>query len=180
MTRFTFFFILRKMACLMVILSGLAFSCLRGVFLRVIVVRCAAINPFHLFFIRYIDWNSILSQGNEIFQTLSTEEYNDVIQLLEQAILATDLALYFKYVLSVCSLHSTVSFHVKELQRKKERANETVWKQTVQIIWSHKNILITPKLCCYNAHQTLIITWCILFPGTLNSTEKVYELRIGL
>jgi len=36
------------------------------------------------------------SPGNEIFQTLSTEEYNEVIQLLEQAILATDLALYFK------------------------------------------------------------------------------------
>ena len=40
----------------------------------------------------------ISPQGNEIFQTLSTEEYNEVIQLLEQAILATDLALYFKWV----------------------------------------------------------------------------------
>ncbi len=38
-------------------------------------------------------------QGNQIFQTLSTEEYNEAIKVLEHAIVSTDLALYFKYVL---------------------------------------------------------------------------------
>eukprot|EP00794_Sanderia_malayensis_P006846 gene6846-7614_t len=36
------------------------------------------------------------SLGNEIFKTLSTEEYNEAINVLEHAIMSTDLALYFK------------------------------------------------------------------------------------
>ena len=35
-------------------------------------------------------------KGNEIFGSLSAEEYNAVIKLVEQAIIATDLALYFQ------------------------------------------------------------------------------------
>ncbi|PFX27035.1 dual 3',5'-cyclic-AMP and -GMP phosphodiesterase 11-like isoform X1 [Stylophora pistillata] len=38
----------------------------------------------------------INSQGNEIFGSLSAEDYNKVIKLVEQAIIATDLALYFQ------------------------------------------------------------------------------------
>ncbi|XP_057313858.1 dual 3',5'-cyclic-AMP and -GMP phosphodiesterase 11-like isoform X2 [Hydractinia symbiolongicarpus] len=38
----------------------------------------------------------IHSSGNEIFNTLSSDEYNVVINILEHAILSTDLALYFK------------------------------------------------------------------------------------
>jgi len=38
----------------------------------------------------------IHSSGNEIFNTLSPEEYNLTINVLEHAILSTDLALYFK------------------------------------------------------------------------------------
>ena len=38
-------------------------------------------------------------QGNEILCGLSQEEYESMIGLLEAAILATDLALYFKWVL---------------------------------------------------------------------------------
>ncbi|XP_071169821.1 cGMP-specific 3',5'-cyclic phosphodiesterase-like isoform X3 [Mytilus galloprovincialis] len=36
------------------------------------------------------------SEGNNIFQSLSSEEYRKVIKMLEHAILSTDLALYFK------------------------------------------------------------------------------------
>ncbi|XP_071828467.1 cGMP-specific 3',5'-cyclic phosphodiesterase-like isoform X3 [Apostichopus japonicus] len=36
------------------------------------------------------------SEGNNIFQALSPEEYREVIQVLESAILSTDLAIYFK------------------------------------------------------------------------------------
>ncbi|XP_060078582.1 cGMP-specific 3',5'-cyclic phosphodiesterase-like isoform X2 [Ylistrum balloti] len=36
------------------------------------------------------------SEGNNIFQSLSSEEYRTVIKMLEHAILSTDLALYFK------------------------------------------------------------------------------------
>ncbi|KAL3875765.1 hypothetical protein ACJMK2_033683 [Sinanodonta woodiana] len=36
-------------------------------------------------------------KGNEILSSLTQEEYEYVIQLIEHAILATDLALYFKY-----------------------------------------------------------------------------------
>ena len=35
-------------------------------------------------------------QGNEIFGSLSAEDYNNTIKLVEQAIIATDLALYFQ------------------------------------------------------------------------------------
>lgn len=35
-------------------------------------------------------------QGNEIFMNLNPEEYTNAIRLLEHAILATDLAVYFK------------------------------------------------------------------------------------
>ncbi|XP_048589168.1 dual 3',5'-cyclic-AMP and -GMP phosphodiesterase 11 isoform X2 [Nematostella vectensis] len=38
----------------------------------------------------------INSQGNEIFNTLSADEYNKIIKLLEASIIATDLALYFQ------------------------------------------------------------------------------------
>ena len=36
-------------------------------------------------------------QGNNIFSELPPEEYREAINLLEHAILSTDLALYFKY-----------------------------------------------------------------------------------
>jgi len=35
-------------------------------------------------------------QGNEIFGSLSAGDYNRIIKLIEQAIIATDLALYFQ------------------------------------------------------------------------------------
>ncbi|XP_071808563.1 dual 3',5'-cyclic-AMP and -GMP phosphodiesterase 11-like isoform X1 [Asterias amurensis] len=39
----------------------------------------------------------IHSKGNEIFLNLTAEEYSHAMRILEHAILATDLALYFKY-----------------------------------------------------------------------------------
>ena len=42
-------------------------------------------------------------QGHNIFSNLSSTEYSDLMQLLKQSILATDLTLYFEYVL----LHTT-------------------------------------------------------------------------
>ena len=39
----------------------------------------------------------IFPQGNEIFGHLQEEQYERVIKALEHAILATDLALYFRY-----------------------------------------------------------------------------------
>lgn len=38
-------------------------------------------------------------QGHNIFSNLSSREYGDLMQLLKQSILATDLTLYFEYVL---------------------------------------------------------------------------------
>lgn len=38
-------------------------------------------------------------QGHNIFSNLSSTEYSDLMQLLKQSILATDLTLYFEYVL---------------------------------------------------------------------------------
>lgn len=38
-------------------------------------------------------------QGNEILSHLSPEEYSCAISVIEDAILATDLAVYFKYVI---------------------------------------------------------------------------------
>lgn len=37
-------------------------------------------------------------QGHNIFSNLSSTEYSDLMQLLKQSILATDLTLYFEYV----------------------------------------------------------------------------------
>ncbi|PWA31366.1 hypothetical protein CCH79_00002791 [Gambusia affinis] len=39
-----------------------------------------------------------LSRGHNIFSNLSSTEYSDLMQLLKQSILATDLTLYFEYV----------------------------------------------------------------------------------
>lgn len=36
-------------------------------------------------------------QGHNIFCNLSSTEYSDLMQLLKQSILATDLTLYFEY-----------------------------------------------------------------------------------
>lgn len=38
-------------------------------------------------------------QGHNIFSNLSSKDYGDLMQLLKQSILATDLTLYFEYVL---------------------------------------------------------------------------------
>lgn len=37
-------------------------------------------------------------QGNDILGSVNQEEYERIIQLIEGAILATDLALYFRFV----------------------------------------------------------------------------------
>lgn len=37
-------------------------------------------------------------QGHNIFSNLSSTEYSDLMQLLKQSILATDLTLYYEYV----------------------------------------------------------------------------------
>lgn len=41
---------------------------------------------------------SVSPQGHNIFSNLSSTEYSDLMQLLKQSILATDLTLYFEYV----------------------------------------------------------------------------------
>lgn len=38
------------------------------------------------------------SSGNQILANLSPDEYSRVIKVLEEAILSTDLAVYFRYV----------------------------------------------------------------------------------
>lgn len=40
---------------------------------------------------------SVSLQGHNIFSNLSSTEYSDLMQLLKQSILATDLTLYFEY-----------------------------------------------------------------------------------
>ena len=57
-------------------------------FLKCLFYSCQIIKVFHF-------------QGNNIFGNLTAEEYNRVMKMLENAILATDLALYFRLV----SLH---------------------------------------------------------------------------
>ncbi|KAL0626325.1 Dual 3',5'-cyclic-AMP and -GMP phosphodiesterase 11A [Plecturocebus cupreus] len=42
------------------------------------------------------------SQGHNIFANLSSKEYSDLMQLLKQSILATDLTLYFESMDSSC------------------------------------------------------------------------------
>ena len=42
--------------------------------------------------------NTVFIYFNEIFRELSTEDYEKAFRMLEFFILATDLALYFKYV----------------------------------------------------------------------------------
>ena len=41
----------------------------------------------------------IIFQGSNIFDNLNEEDYKLAMKLLEDAILSTDLALYFKYLL---------------------------------------------------------------------------------
>lgn len=43
-------------------------------------------------------------QGHNIFCNLSSTEYSDLMQLLKQSILATDLTLYFEYAQSDSAL----------------------------------------------------------------------------
>lgn len=47
---------------------------------------------------------SVSPQGHNIFSNLSSKEYGDLMQLLKQSILATDLTLYFEYVLLLLNL----------------------------------------------------------------------------
>lgn len=42
-------------------------------------------------------WLCVSPQGHNIFCNLSSTEYSDLMQLLKQSILATDLTLYFEY-----------------------------------------------------------------------------------
>lgn len=56
-------------------------------------------------------------QGHNIFCNLSSTEYSDLMQLLKQSILATDLTLYFEYAQSdstllfkLLDLHSWLGF----------------------------------------------------------------------
>lgn len=44
----------------------------------------------------YCDFLPFLLQGHNIFANLSSKEYSDLMQLLKQSILATDLTLYFE------------------------------------------------------------------------------------
>lgn len=44
------------------------------------------------------DVTGFLPKGNQILSGLSAKQYTEVIKMLESAILSTDLALYFKYV----------------------------------------------------------------------------------
>lgn len=41
--------------------------------------------------------STVLLQGNQILGNLSPDEYSRVIKVLEDAILSTDLAVYFRY-----------------------------------------------------------------------------------
>ena len=50
-------------------------------------------------YLLYVSMNlSIILQGSDILSHLDQEEYESVIKILENAILATDLALYFRYL----------------------------------------------------------------------------------
>ena len=60
----------------------------------IVVVVAAAAAPF--------SYANLLLQGNEILSNLTQEQYERVLQVLESAILATDLALYFRLVLVEC------------------------------------------------------------------------------
>lgn len=44
------------------------------------------------------------SPGNELLSNISPEEYSRIIRVLEEAILSTDLAVYFRYVTELSHL----------------------------------------------------------------------------
>lgn len=52
------------------------------------------------------------SPGNQILANLSSEEYSRVIHVLEDAILSTDLAVYFRYVHNV-KTHQLLAFLIR-------------------------------------------------------------------
>lgn len=55
---------------------------------------------------------SVSPQGHNIFSNLSSTEYSDLMQLLKQSILATDLTLYFEYVpLNTARLIKALDLH---------------------------------------------------------------------
>lgn len=56
---------------------------------------------------------SVSPQGHNIFSNLSSTEYSDLMQLLKQSILATDLTLYFEYV----ALNTTPLIKALDLHR---------------------------------------------------------------
>lgn len=39
----------------------------------------------------------LIFQGNQILSNVSSEEYSRIVKVLEDAILSTDLAVYFRY-----------------------------------------------------------------------------------
>lgn len=75
-------------------------------------------------------------QGNDILSNIRQDEYEEVIQMLENAILATDLALYFKYafIFSVICLKSTPLFEFLFLSAKFFFVSWKYWPCRVQII----------------------------------------------
>lgn len=75
-------------------------------------------------------------QGNDILSNIRQDEYEEVIQMLENAILATDLALYFKYafIFSVICLKSTPLFEFLFLSAKFFFVSWKYWQCRVQLI----------------------------------------------
>lgn len=75
-------------------------------------------------------------QGNDILSNIRQDEYEEVIQMLENAILATDLALYFKYafIFGVICLKSTPLFEFLFLSAKFFFVSWKYWPCRVQII----------------------------------------------
>ncbi|KAF4528303.1 hypothetical protein B566_EDAN014978 [Ephemera danica] len=58
------------------------------------------------------------SEGNNIFQALSTEDYKDVMKIVENAILSTDLAMYFKKRSSFLELVENGEFDWQSEEKK--------------------------------------------------------------
>lgn len=82
-------------------------------------ISCDSSDLYNFFLFRSIRMISFW-QGNDILSNIRQDEYEEVIQMLENAILATDLALYFKYafIFSVICLKSTPLFEFLFLSAK--------------------------------------------------------------
>lgn len=98
-------------------------------------ISCDSSDLYNFFLFRSIRMISFW-QGNDILSNIRQDEYEEVIQMLENAILATDLALYFKYafIFGVICLKSTPLFEFLFLSAKFFFVSWKYWPCRVQII----------------------------------------------